>query len=78
MPLSAAQLLYQNGDLIERAKADRRTHSGADRGAGSASTRCARPPQPATHSVSMVTRKPPAGLEGAPYLVERGISVAGI
>jgi aspartate dehydrogenase len=25
-----------------------------------------------------VTRKPPAGLEGAPYLVERGISVAGL
>jgi aspartate dehydrogenase len=26
--------------------------------------------------VHMTTRKPPAGLEGAPYLVERGISVA--
>ena len=24
-----------------------------------------------------VTRKPPAGLEGAPYLVQRGISLAG-
>jgi aspartate dehydrogenase len=28
------------------------------------------------HSVRMVTRKPPEGLEGAPYLVERGISLA--
>ena len=27
------------------------------------------------HSVTMITRKPPDGLEGAPYLVERGISV---
>ena len=30
-----------------------------------------------TH-VTHTTRKPPAGLEGAPYLVERGISVAGL
>ena len=29
-------------------------------------------------SVRLVTRKPPAGLEGAPYLVERGISLAGL
>lgn len=28
--------------------------------------------------VHMITRKPPAGLDGAPYLVERGISVAGL
>lgn len=28
--------------------------------------------------VTIVTRKPPAGLEGAPLLVERGLSVAGI
>ncbi|MGD9616741.1 MAG: aspartate dehydrogenase [Alphaproteobacteria bacterium] len=28
--------------------------------------------------VHMVTRKPPDGLDGAPYLVERGISVRGI
>ena len=27
------------------------------------------------HSVTMITRKPPDGLEGAPYLVERGISL---
>ncbi len=29
-------------------------------------------------SVTIETRKPPGGLEGAPYLVERGISLAGI
>jgi aspartate dehydrogenase len=29
-------------------------------------------------SVTMVTRKPPRGLEGAPYLVRHGIDVAGI
>jgi aspartate dehydrogenase len=28
--------------------------------------------------VHMITRKPPEGLEGAPYLVERGVSVLGI
>jgi aspartate dehydrogenase len=28
--------------------------------------------------VTMTTRKPPKGLEGAPYLVERGISLAGL
>jgi aspartate dehydrogenase len=30
------------------------------------------------HSVRMITRKPPGGLEGAPYLVQHGISVAGL
>lgn len=29
-------------------------------------------------AVTMVTRKPPAGLEGAPYLRERNLSVAGV
>jgi aspartate dehydrogenase len=29
-------------------------------------------------SVKIVTRKPPAGLAGAPYLVERGIDLAGL
>jgi aspartate dehydrogenase len=28
--------------------------------------------------VTHTTRKPPAGLEGAPYLIERGISLAGL
>lgn len=30
------------------------------------------------HSVRMVTRKPPKGLEGAPHLVENNISIAGL
>ena len=30
------------------------------------------------HSVTMVTRKPPKGLEGAPYLVSRGLSLEGL
>jgi aspartate dehydrogenase len=30
------------------------------------------------HSVRMVTRKPPKGLTGAPYLVENGIDLAGL
>jgi aspartate dehydrogenase len=30
------------------------------------------------HSVRMVTRKPPRGLAGAPYLVQHGISVEGL
>lgn len=30
------------------------------------------------HSVRMITRKPPLGLQGAPYLVQRGISVEGL
>lgn len=29
-------------------------------------------------SVRMITRKPPSGLEGAPYLIEHGISLAGL
>lgn len=32
----------------------------------------------AIRSVRMITRKPPAGLAGAPYLVKNGISVAGL
>ena len=30
------------------------------------------------HSVRMITRKPPGGLAGAPYLVKNGISVDGL
>ena len=76
MPLSVAQLL-ENGDLIERAKA-----AGArilvPTGAliGFDAVRAAA--EGTIHSVKMVTRKPPAGLEGAPYLVEHKISVAGL
>lgn len=76
MPLSAAQLLH-HGDLVERAKA-----TGAriivPTGAliGFDAVRAAA--EGTIHSVDMVTRKPPAGLEGAPYLAERGISVLGV
>jgi aspartate dehydrogenase len=73
MPLSVGQLL-QNWDLVERAKA-----SGArilaPTGAllGLDAVRAAA--EGTIHSVTMITRKPPSGLEGAPYLVERDISL---
>jgi aspartate dehydrogenase len=76
MPLSVAQLLH-HGDLVERAKA-----AGArilvPTGAllGLDAVRAAA--EGTIHSVDMVTRKPPAGLEGAPYLTERGLSVLGV
>jgi aspartate dehydrogenase len=76
MPLSVAQLL-QNGDLIERAK-DKGARILVPTGAliGFDAVRAAA--EGIIHSVDMVTRKPPAGLEGAPYLAERGISVKGL
>ena len=73
MPLSVGQLL-QNWDLVERAKV-----SGArilaPTGAllGFDAVRAAA--EGTIHSVTMITRKPPSGLEGAPYLVERAISL---
>ena len=76
MPLSVAQLL-QNWDLVERAK-----KTGArivvPTGAliGLDAVRAAA--EGTVHSVRMVTRKPPRGLEGAPHLVENRISVAGL
>jgi aspartate dehydrogenase len=73
MPLSVAQLL-ENGDLIERAKlkgARILVPTGALIGLDAVRAAA----EGTIHSVKMVTRKPPAGLEGAPYLRERGISV---
>jgi aspartate dehydrogenase len=76
MPLSVAQLL-QHDDLVERAK-----KTGArivvPTGAllGLDAVRAAA--EGTINSVTMVTRKPPAGLEGAPHLVHNGISVAGL
>jgi len=73
MPLSVAQLL-PNWDLVERAK-----KTGArilvPTGAliGFDAVRAAN--EGTIRSVKMVTRKPPAGLEGAPYLIENNISV---
>jgi aspartate dehydrogenase len=76
MPLSVGQLL-ENWDLVARAKetgARILVPTGgligldAVRAAGEGVIR----------SVNMITRKPPNGLEGAPYLVERGISLKGL
>ncbi len=76
MPLSAGQLLH-HGDLIERAKATGAriivptgALVGFDAVRGAA--------EGTIHSVDMVTRKPPAGLEGAPHLVANNISVKGL
>jgi aspartate dehydrogenase len=76
MPLSVGQLL-ENWDFVARAR-----ETGArilvPTGAliGLDAVRAAG--EGTIHSVTMVTRKPPNGLEGAPYLVERGISLKGI
>ena len=74
MPLSVGQLL-DNWDLVERARA-----TGArvlvPTGAliGLDAVRAAAEGE--IRSVTMITRKPPQGLEGAPYLREHGISLA--
>ncbi len=73
MPLSVGQLL-ENWDLVARAK-----ETGArilvPTGAliGLDAVRAAA--EGTIHSVTMITRKPPGGLEGAPYLAQRAISV---
>lgn len=76
MPLSVAQLL-ENEDLIERAK-QKGARILVPTGAliGLDAVRAAA--EGKIHSVKMVTRKPPAGLEGAPYLQARSISVTGL
>jgi len=73
MPLSVGQLL-DNWDLVARAK-QTGARILAPTGAllGLDAVRAAA--EGTIHSVTMVTRKPPSGLEGAPYLVERGISL---
>jgi aspartate dehydrogenase len=76
MPLSVAQLL-ENDDLIARARktgARILVPSGALLGLDAVRAAA----EGTVHSVTMVTRKPPAGLEGARYLTERGISLAGL
>jgi aspartate dehydrogenase len=76
MPLSAAQLLH-HGDLVERAKATGgRIIVPTGALLGFDAVRAAA--EGTVHSVDMVTRKPPAGLEGAPYLAEHNISVKGL
>ena len=74
MPLSVAQLL-EHGDLIERAKlkgARILVPTGALIGLDAVRAAA----EGTIHSVKMVTRKPPAGLEGAPFLIEHNISVS--
>jgi len=76
MPLSVGQLL-DNWDVVERAK-----QTGArilvPTGAllGLDAVRAAA--EGTIRSVKMITRKPPNGLEGAPYLVEHDISLQGL
>jgi len=73
MPLSVGQLLA-NWDLVERAKqAGARILAPTGALLGLDAVRAAA--EGTIHSVTMITRKPPSGLEGAPYLVERGISL---
>jgi aspartate dehydrogenase len=73
MPLSVGQLL-DNWDLVARAK-EKGARILAPTGAllGLDAVRAAA--EGTIHSVTMITRKPPSGLEGAPYLVERGLSL---
>ncbi len=74
MPLSVGQLL-EHWELVDQAKA-----SGAriivPTGAliGLDAVRAAA--EGVIHSVTMITRKPPGGLEGAPYLAKQNISLA--
>jgi aspartate dehydrogenase len=74
MPLSVGQLL-EHWDLVERA---RRTGARilVPTGAliGLDAVRAAA--EGTIHSVTMITRKPPQGLDGAPYLRDRGIAPA--
>ena len=74
VPLSVGALL-DNLDLVERAK-ETGARIIAPTGAllGLDAVRAAA--EGVIQSVRMITRKPPAGLEGAPYLVERQISLA--
>jgi aspartate dehydrogenase len=73
MPLSVGQLL-ENWDLVVQAKA-KGARILVPTGAliGLDAVRAAA--EGTIHSVTMITRKPPNGLDGAPYLVERGISL---
>jgi aspartate dehydrogenase len=76
MPLSVAQLL-ENGDLVERARlkgARILVPTGALIGLDAVRAAA----EGTIHSVKMVTRKPPPGLEGAPHLLKHGISVSGL
>ncbi len=76
VPLSVGALLDE-GDLIETARATGArilVPTGALLGLDAVKAAA----EGAVASVNMVTRKPPAGLAGAPYLLEHGISVDGL
>jgi aspartate dehydrogenase len=76
MPLSVGSLL-QHMELIEEAKATgARIFVPTGALLGLDAVRAAR--EGTIHSVTMITRKPPDGLAGAPLLSERGISLAGL
>ena len=73
MPLSVAQLLA-NDDLVARARKNGArilVPSGALLGLDAVRAAA----EGVVHSVTMVTRKPPAGLAGAPYLEKHKISL---
>jgi aspartate dehydrogenase len=76
LPLSVGALL-DHPDLVDRAKR-RGARIIVPTGAllGLDAVRAAAEGE--IRSVTLVTRKPPAGLAGAPYLVERGLSLAGL
>jgi aspartate dehydrogenase len=76
IPLSVGALLT-HFDLVERARATG-ARIIAPTGAllGLDAVRAAAEGE--IYSVRMITRKPPAGLDGAPYLLERGISLVGL
>lgn len=76
IPLSVGALL-NHLDLVERAKATG-ARIIAPTGAllGLDAVRAAAEGE--IYSVRMITRKPPGGLEGAPYLIEHGISLVGL
>lgn len=76
MPLSVGQLL-EHWDLVERARQmDARILVPTGALIGLDAVRAAAEGE--IRSVTMVTRKPPAGLDGAPYLIANGISVEGL
>ena len=76
MPLSVGQLL-DNWDLVALAKETGARILVPTGGLiGLDAVRAAA--EGTIHSVTMITRKPPNGLDGAPYLVERGISLKGL
>jgi aspartate dehydrogenase len=74
MPLSVAQLL-EHWDLVERAhRTGARILVPTGALIGLDAVRAAA--EGTIHSVTMITRKPPRGLDGAPYLRDRGVTLA--